>query len=131
MKRNLKSYSLLLLLLHFMFTGLLAQTGSVLRGTISDSETGERIIGATVTEYDKDNRIIGGSITDVNGNFVLNVKNPDGIFKVNYIGYKAYEFTAAGKTSIEIKLESETIQMEEVVVTAEIGVWFDVKKRNV
>ncbi|MCP4313042.1 MAG: SusC/RagA family TonB-linked outer membrane protein [Bacteroidetes bacterium] len=121
MKRNLRLYSLFLLLLQFMFAGLFAQSGSVIRGTISDSETGERIIGATITEYDKDSRIIGGSISDVNGNFVLNVKNPDGIFKVNYIGYKAYEFTVAGRTSIEIKLESETIQMEEVVITAVSG----------
>jgi TonB-linked SusC/RagA family outer membrane protein len=119
MKQKFIAYSLLILLLHCISISLAAQSGSVIRGTITDKENGERIIGATITEYDEDNRIIGGTISDVNGNFILNTNNPDGIFKVSYIGYKASEFTLSGRTSIEIQLESESIQMEEVVITAE------------
>ena len=61
-----------------------AQQGKVIRGTIADSETKERIIGATVTEYDRDNRIIGGTISDPNGNFVLNVKSTENVFRVSF-----------------------------------------------
>jgi TonB-linked SusC/RagA family outer membrane protein len=116
MKKTLKPYCILILL--YIFSNLSAQSAIVVRGTVADSETSERIIGATITEYDKDNRIIGGTITDVNGNYVLTVKSASSTFKVSYIGYKAQDFTIDGRTIIDFELESESIQMEEVVITA-------------
>ena len=86
-----------LLALFFLTTILSAQQNQVIRGTITDAETKERIIGATVTEYDSDNRIIGGTISDPNGNFVLNVKNPENLFRVSYIGYQAFDFNLDGR----------------------------------
>ena len=107
-----------LLALFFLTTILSAQQNQVIRGTITDAETKERIIGATVTEYDSDNRIIGGTISDPNGNFVLNVKNPENLFRVSYIGYQAFDFNLDGRETILLELVSESIQMEEVVITA-------------
>ena len=110
--------SVLLICLAFPLTGIRAQEKVVIRGSITDSETKERIIGATVTEYDQDRRIITGTISDPNGNYVLNVKNPDGIFMVSFIGYKTQEFRIEGRKVINIELVPESIQMDEVVVTA-------------
>jgi len=97
---------------------VIAQQSKVIRGTISDSETKERIIGATVTEYNKDNRIIGGTISDPNGNFVLNAKNNLNVFRVSFIGYKTLEFRIEGRETILLELVSESIQMDEVMVVA-------------
>ncbi|KKK56394.1 hypothetical protein LCGC14_3064980, partial [marine sediment metagenome] len=99
-------------------TELSAQQSKVIRGTITDSETGERIIGATVTEYDKDNRIIGGTISDPNGNYVLNAKNTGNVFRVSFIGYQIFEFNIDGRETILLELVSESIKMDEVVITA-------------
>ena len=69
-----------------MFTyQLSAQGDMVIRGTISDAGSGERIIGATVTEYDQTGRIISGTITDRTGNYILKVKDADGIFRISFI----------------------------------------------
>ena len=51
---------------------------TVIRGAVTDSQDGSRILGATVTEYDKDRRIITGTITDPNGNYNLRMENSDG-----------------------------------------------------
>ncbi len=109
---------LLLLGLFSLTTMVSAQQNLVIRGTISDSETKERIIGATVTEYDKDNRIIGGTISDPNGNFVLNVKSEGNVFRVSYIGYQTLDFSINGRETINMELVTESIQMEEVMITA-------------
>ena len=92
---------------------------SVIRGTVTDGDDGSRIIGATVTEYDSDRRIITGTISDPNGNYNLLVKNPDGIIIVSFIGYESYEFTVDGREVIDVVLSSSSIQMEEVMITAE------------
>jgi len=77
MKPGLKLVAILSLLL--FSSSLEAQDGIVLRGTVKDSETGELIVGVNVIEYDSDKRIITGTISDPNGNYVLNVTNPDAI----------------------------------------------------
>lgn len=112
---------ILILVLLLMTNAASAQRDNVLRGTISDSDTKERIIGATIAEYDKDDRIIGGSITDINGNFVLNIRSADNVFRASCIGFEALEFSIQGKTVVQLELKSESIQMEEVVVIAAIG----------
>ena len=113
-------YTYAVLLLMILSPGkLFAQDGYVIRGTVSDSETGERIIGATVTEYDQNGRIITGTITDFNGNYILKVQDADGIFKISYIGYTTQEFSVDGRETIDISLETASIQMEEVVITAQ------------
>jgi len=112
------TYAILILMI-LVSVDILAQEISVVRGTVSDSNTGERIIGATITEYDLNGRIISGTITDFNGNYILKVQDQKSQFKVSYIGYKTQEFTINGRESIQIRLETESIQMEEVVVTAQ------------
>ena len=100
---------------------IVAAGQSLIRGTVTDSEDNSRIIGATVTEYDKDRRIIAGTITDFNGNYNLRVTNPLSIIIISYIGYTSYEFTIDGRAVIDIQLKPSSIQMEEVVITAESG----------
>ena len=116
--RSLIIYTLIFCLVLFS-NSVHAQGESIIRGTVSDSETGERIIGSTITEYDQNGRIISGTISDASGNYILRVKGKDGIFKISYIGYVTQEFTIDGREVINILMKTESIQMEEVVITAQ------------
>ena len=115
----MKAYIRYYLITSLVLFPVFALGQSVIRGTVTDSEDGSRIIGATVTEYDSDRRIITGAITDPNGNYNLRVKNPDGIFIVSFIGYESFEFTLNGREVIDVVLSPSTIQMEEVMITAD------------
>jgi len=98
---------------------LSAQDRTVLRGTVQDSETGELIIGVNVIEYDKDKRIITGTITDPNGNYILNVTNPDATIMFSFIGYKAQEIPLSSRSTLDVILSPESYSLEEITVVAE------------
>ena len=57
-------------------------------GTVSDDI--DVVIGANVKEIDKNNRIVSQAITDMNGNFTMNIKNPNNTLEVTYMGYKKW-----------------------------------------
>jgi len=101
---------------------MLGQSGKMIRGVVSDSISNERIIGATIAEYDSDNRIVKGTVTDLDGNFVLNISDPDHIFRVSYIGYLTEEFRINDREVFNILINAESIQMEEVTITAKSSV---------
>jgi len=110
-----------IILISLVLSGSLlkAQEGSVLRGSVRDPETGEMIVGVNVIEYDSDKRIITGTITDPNGNYVLNVTNPDAIIAFSFIGYELQEIPLGGRTNLNIELVPESYKLEEITVTAE------------
>jgi len=109
-------------LLFFIVTATVAQSGKMIRGVVSDSISNERIIGATIAEYDSDNRIVKGTVTDLDGNFVLNIGDPDHVFRVSYIGYRTAEFRLNGREIINILINAASIQVEEVTITAKSSV---------
>ena len=115
----MKAYIRYYLITSLVLFPVFALGQSVIRGTVTDSEDGSRIPGATVTGNDSVRRIITGTITDPNGNYNLLVKNPDGIFIVSFIGYESFEFTLNGREVIDVVLSPSTIQMEEVMITAD------------
>ena len=57
-------------------------------GTVSDDI--DVIIGANVKEIDKNNRIVSQAITDMNGNFTMNIKDPNNTLEISYIGFKMF-----------------------------------------
>ncbi len=87
------------------------------------AESGEPIPGATVVVKGTNN----GAITDVDGNFSLeNVRQGD-ILLVSFVGMITQEITYQGEASLDIRLEEETIGIEEVVA---IG-YGSVSKRDI
>lgn len=99
---------------------VLAQSGQ-LRGTITDQETGEPLLGANVL-------VVGttqGAATDLNGEYIiLNLFANVYELRSTYIGYQAKTIqnvrVVAGLTSeINFQLAAEGIQVGEVVITAE------------
>ena len=93
-----------------------AQQQRRISGTVSDDI--DVIIGANVVERDKNNRIVSQAVTDMNGNFTMNIKDPNNVLVVSYIGYKNYTIKLGSKNVYKITLEDNTRQLKETVVTA-------------
>lgn len=92
-------------------TSLMAQTH--VRGVVKD-EAGDPVIGATVVV---DGTTVGNS-TDYLGNYTLtipkNVKNPKLVFQ--YLGMKDHTEAVAGRTVINVVMQTEADVLEDVVV---------------
>ena len=95
-------------------------TTGKLAGTIKDSQTGEALVGANViiegTNF--------GAATNVNGEYViLNISPGRYNVKFSFIGYETtvmqdVSITVDQTTILQIKLNPQSIQVDEVVVTA-------------
>lgn len=102
------------------FAGM-AQTGTV-RGTITDGETGEELIGATIMIPATGK----GVVTDFEGNYSLSEVAPGTYdLQVSYVSYQKKTITdvvvkPGEVTVLNIGLMSDTRQLEEIVVTAEV-----------
>lgn len=85
-------------------------------GTVSDDI--DVIMGANVKEIDKNNRIVSQAITDMNGNFTMNIKDPNNTLEVTFIGYKKHsQKIGSGKSVFNILLQDNTKTIQEVTVT--------------
>jgi TonB-linked SusC/RagA family outer membrane protein len=108
--KRIYTISGLLLLFTFFSTFALAQN-IIVKGKVSDAKTGEPLIGVTVG-------VQGTSIgaqTDVNGAFSLNAAS-NATLQVSYIGYTTQSVPLNGQTNIDIKLQSSTNELQQVVV---------------
>ena len=83
-------------------------------GTVTESETGEPLIGVTVVVEGTSR----GTVTDINGEFNLELQDGDEKIVVSYIGYKKQVVEIGNRTVIEIILESDVSALQEVIVTA-------------
>ncbi|MDE6862516.1 MAG: carboxypeptidase-like regulatory domain-containing protein, partial [Alistipes sp.] len=90
------------------------------KGVVVDA-TGTPVIGASVFEQDTAN----GVTTDINGQYQLNVKSPDAIVIVSFIGYKPQQLLASSSVLQRVVLEEDNTMLEDVVV---IG--YGVVKKN-
>ena len=86
-------------------------------GTVSDDI--DVIIGANVVEKDKNNRIVSQAITDMNGNFTMNIKDPNKTLEISYVGYKKFsQKIGSGKSVFKVTLQDNMKTMTEVTVTS-------------
>jgi len=111
--------AIILFLTLLSFTNVFAQQGVIIRGRIIDKGDQTTIIGANIIEYDKDDRIINGTVSNINGDFVLEMKDQNNIVKVSVIGYEVQEITPDPTTTLIIELETTRLELEEVTVTAQ------------
>ena len=82
------------------------------KGVVTDMR-GEPIIGASGVVRSTTN----GTITDLDGNFTLKVPS-DAIINITYVGYQPQSLSVSGQTTFKIKMEEESMALEQVVVTA-------------
>ncbi len=85
-----------------------------IRGTISDDNSGETLIGATVILKGTST----GTTTDIDGNFKLDVnQNPPLTLLINFLGYTQKEVTVNSfSDKIKVSLGSDQVMMNEVEV---------------
>lgn len=103
-----KSYFLLFLAL--ITTALLNAQNSEVNGSVSGLD-GLSIPGANVLIQGSST----GTTTDFDGNFSISVKSGD-VLIVSYIGFLTQSITISNQTSLTIILQSDTSELDEVVV---------------
>lgn len=81
-------------------------------GTVTSSEDGEPIMGATV-------KVVGnnavGTITDIDGNFSLELKNANAELEFSYIGMTTKKVKASAKMAVI--LDADSHMLENVIIT--------------
>ncbi len=105
-----------MMLAFLLFAGLnfaFAQTKTI-SGTVTSADDGTALPGVTVQV--KGTTI--GTITDINGKYSINVSNNATTLVFSFVGMKTQEIAIAGKTTINVVMSTESISMNEVVVTA-------------
>ena len=93
-------------------TSSMQQNSITVKGTVVDNYN-EPVIGANVVEQGTTN----GTITDLDGNFTINVP-ADATLEIRYVGYKPSIIPVNGRRTIDVKMEEESLALEQVVVTA-------------
>ncbi|MGN8059541.1 SusC/RagA family TonB-linked outer membrane protein [Pedobacter sp. 22163] len=111
--------------LFWMFTLLILSAsgfaqGIAIKGTVSDSKTGETIPAVNITVKGTNLHIA----TNSSGVYALSSVKPDAILIFSYIGYKQQEIAVNGRTKIDVSLSPDFANLDEVMV-----VGFGTKKK--
>tara|TARA_R110002126_G_scaffold132052_1_gene276035 strand:+ start:7465 stop:10713 length:3249 start_codon:yes stop_codon:yes gene_type:complete len=118
---NLKNKLTLIAVLFFNIV-LIAQNGTVLKGTVTSASDGIPIPGANVIVVGTSN----GTTTDFDGKY--EIKSKKGVvLQFSYLGYTTQTIIVGDQTTINISLAEDVAQLDEVVV---IG-YGDQKQKNV
>ena len=83
-------------------------------GTVTSSEDGMPLPGVSVIVK---GTTIGGA-TDTNGKYEISAPADAQTLTFSFVGFKVQEVSIGGRAIIDVVLESESLEMEEVVVTA-------------
>ncbi len=87
------------------------QKKKTVSGKVTD-KNGEALIGVSVKVKGSN----AGTITDVNGEFSLSNVEPSTVLLFTYIGMNSSEVKVEGYTPLNVKLEDNSVNMDEVVV---------------
>lgn len=105
----------------------------IVQGTVSSVKDGP-LIGVCISEVDANNRVVGGTITDLNGYYVLRMKNRSNKINYTYTGYISQTRRTDSSKKIDVVLAENTQQLKEVMIvsskrTSENG--FSIPKREI
>lgn len=95
--------------------GILTDTANQqkqIAGKVTDSKTGEPLIGATILI--KGTSI--GVITGIDGSYQISTPDPNPTFVVTFIGYKSAEVPVQGRSVVNIVLDENMMNLDEVIV---------------
>lgn len=118
-----KTILLIVMVAVFSLFALATYAQGTIKGVVVDAESSEALIGASVV---LDGTTIG-TVTDINGEFSLSVDAGNQKIIISYIGYITQELNvkvSGGQTNNvgEIKLESDAVGINEVMVLASVAV---------
>jgi TonB-linked SusC/RagA family outer membrane protein len=115
----MKDFKKIVLLLFVIsgFTIAFAQQKVIIRGRVIDADK-IGVVGANIIEYDSDNRVINGTVCNINGDFILEMKNIKNIIKISLIGYENKEVIPDPTKPMTIELSVSNFELDAVVVSA-------------
>lgn len=122
------------LLIPFVSKGQNPETQRVVKGTVSSATDGETLVGATVIEADDKKRIVSATVTDINGQYVLKVKNPANNIVFSFVGFNTQGQKIGTQTVINVSLKEDLQVIQDVVITAEKKVsdgTFEIPQREI
>lgn len=98
----------------FLFLSTLSVFGQqrTISGTVTDIADSKTIPGATLMVKGTAN----GTTTDINGKYSLKINESAKILVVSFIGMKTLEIPVTASNTIDITLESEAVNLDELVV---------------
>ncbi|HPR32844.1 MAG TPA: SusC/RagA family TonB-linked outer membrane protein [Prolixibacteraceae bacterium] len=103
----------------FLSNAVHAQQSVIISGRVTDKVTQEDLAFVNIVEMDKNGRFVSGTVTDVNGNYVLKIRDNKNTVQVSFIGYEKYTFTLGKETQYDIALEPASTSLGEITVEAE------------
>jgi TonB-linked SusC/RagA family outer membrane protein len=116
---NPKRVAWILLLFSLVVVTLNAQNAGapmLVQGYVKSQADQSELIGATVSEIDVNNRVVSATATDVNGHYVLKVKDPNNSLSVSILGFGKQSRKMAGQKVINFVLAESTQTLAQVVV---------------
>jgi TonB-linked SusC/RagA family outer membrane protein len=108
-------HKILIVCLLFLAVLLNAQK-HIIRGKITDDSGG--IIGGNVIEIDANERFVQGTVTNIDGDYSLQVSSAKATIQFSYVGYKTVTEKVNGRSTINVKFESNAIMLKGFVVEA-------------
>lgn len=100
-----------MLMLVMISTGAAAQNGT-LKGKVTGASDGEPLIGVSAVVKGT----AKGGVTDFDGNYTLTGLKQGDVIVFSYIGYVKKEQTYTGQTVMDVKLDSDSKTLDDVVV---------------
>ena len=101
----------LLLGIAFSFTAFTSFGQRTITGTVFSAEENEPLIGATIQVKGG----VTGTISDVDGAYSIRATESDTLI-FSYVGFLPQEVLVGAQTTIDVALETDAVNMEEVVV---------------
>jgi len=112
-----KKIILIILQIVFILTSVVGQNKIIVRGKVTDNN--EPLPGVTVVELDKNNRIQTGATTNLDGEYVIFLKNKDSKLQFSFIGYKSQTIEVNGKSKIDVTLLEDVKTLESINIVAD------------
>ncbi len=115
-EKFLRGLKIMILVFLLGATNVLAGEGLqqlTISGTVTDISTGDPMPGVNVIVKGT----VLGALTGPDGKYSLAVSDQNVVLVFSFIGYKTTEVAAAGRTTIDVGLESATTALDEVIVT--------------
>ncbi len=86
--------------------------GSTVSGKVTSSDDGSGLPGVTVLFKGSST----GTSTDADGNYRINVSDPNGTLVFSFIGYATQEVAITSRTVVDVSLAADVTELNEVVV---------------
>jgi TonB-dependent starch-binding outer membrane protein SusC len=81
-------------------------------GRITDATSGEALPGVNIIIENT----TAGAISDINGNYTIDISNPEVTLVFSFIGYISEKIPVKGKTKIDVSLSPDVKALDEIVV---------------